>query len=102
TLDAEGLADSGRCPTCGGTAEAVHDRYRRAPHDLPWRGSVVRLVVTVRRFRCPNLRCPRATFAEGFGVALPGRARRTADAAALLLHFARVAGGEGGARLAGA
>jgi transposase len=56
--------------------------------------------VTVRRFRCRNPRCERATFAEGFGEALPRRAHRTAAASQLLLRFAVVAGGEAGARLA--
>jgi hypothetical protein len=30
----------------------VHDRYVSQPLELPWRGLVVRVRLTVRRFRC--------------------------------------------------
>lgn len=99
-LEAEGTAREARCPTCGVPSGRVHDRYRRRPSDLPWRGRVVRLVVTVRRFRCDARGCPRATFAERFDPAVARGTRRTADATAFLLALARAAGGEGGARLA--
>ena len=100
TLVAEGSRPSSCCPSCGAASTAVHDRYRRRPVDLPWRGHTVRLVLTVRRFRCPTTACPRATFAEEFGAALPRYARRTLPARGLLLRFALAAGGEAGARLA--
>jgi hypothetical protein len=54
----------------------------------------------VRRFRCATPTCPRQTFAEAFRPALARYARRTADAAAVLLRFAVAAGGEAGDRLA--
>jgi transposase len=100
TLVAHGHAAHGRCPDCGTVSRTVHDRYQRRPLDLPWRGQPVRLLVTVRRFRCPTARCDRLTFAEDFGAALPHRAQRTAAAAHLLLQFGYIAGGEAGARLA--
>lgn len=99
-LEVEGSRDTARCPMCHTLTQQVHDRYQRRPLDLPWRGSVVRLHLMVRRFRCPNRACPRATFAEDFGPALPRFARRTTDATALLLQVACATGGEGGARLA--
>jgi transposase len=99
-LEAAGMVAAGRCPTCGGRSDHVHDRYQRRPLDLPWRGHVVRLHLTVRRFRCANPQCPRATFAEDFGPHLPRHAWRTADADHLLLSLALTAGGEGGSRLA--
>lgn len=83
-------------------SDRVHDRYQRQPLDLPWRGWVVRLVITVRRFRCRNRACSRRTFAEEFPETLPRRARRTAAATELLLTLACTAGGEAGARLAAA
>ena len=100
TLVAHGHAAHGRCPACGTVSRTVHDRYQRRPLDLPWRGQPVRLLVTVRRFRCPNARCDRLTFAEDFGAALPHRAQRTAAATQRLLQFGAAAGGEAGARLA--
>ena len=51
-LEAEGSAATGACPSCGCSSGSVHDRYTRKPVDLPWRGWVVRLVLTARRFRC--------------------------------------------------
>lgn len=99
-LEGEGGAESAACPACRTPSSSVHDRYARRPLDLPWRGWVVRLVLTVRRFRCSAAGCPRKTFAEDFGQRLPRRARRTAEAGALLVTLAWTAGGEAGARLA--
>ncbi len=98
-LDAEGTGKRAPCLGCGTWSRQVHDRYQRWPL-VPWRSSVVRLHLMVRRFRCPNRVCPRATFAEDFGLSLPRFARRTTDATALLLHLACTAGGEVGARQA--
>jgi len=90
----------GRCPSCQGASDKVHDRYLRRPFDLPWRGRTVRLSLTVRRFRCLNPACERGTFAEDCGPDLPRYARRTLEATNHLLQVARVAGGEVGARIA--
>src|SRR5262245_9212035 len=100
-LDVEAAGGSAPCPSCGGLAATVHDRYRRCPRDLAWRGWPVRWAVTVRRFRCPTPGCPRRTFAERFGPALARYARRPAAATAVLEQVARALGGEAGARLAG-
>jgi transposase len=51
-LEAAGLSEAAACPGCGTVSDSVHDRYRRRPLDLPWRGRIVRLILTVRRFRC--------------------------------------------------
>ncbi|MDQ3854960.1 MAG: ISL3 family transposase [Chloroflexota bacterium] len=99
-LEAEGLAAAARCPDCGVESQVVHDRYRRRPCELPWRGRRVRLALTVRRFRCGNRTCGRATFAEDLGPTVERRARRTTEATALLRTVVRIAGGEAGARLA--
>jgi transposase len=98
-LEAHGIASDARCPSCGSVCSRVHGRYVRRPIGLPWRGCTVRLVVTVRRFRCDHRRCRRATFAEVLDH-LPRRARRTAEVTALMLGVVNAAGGERGARLA--
>lgn len=72
----------------------------RRPLDLPWRGQSVRLILTVRRFRCINPECERYTFAEDCGPNLPRYARRTLEASKHLLLLVLIAGGEAGARLA--
>lgn len=100
-VDVEGVGDQARCPACGATSGRVHGRYRRRPLDLPWRGHSVRLVVTVRRFRCDEPDCGVLTFAQEL-ARLRVRERRTEDATALLLWVVRIAGGEKGARLAAA
>jgi transposase len=100
-LDAEVLGESARCPACQTESFKVHDRYKRRPMDLPWRGRKARMVVTVRRFRCVNRRCKRKTFAQDCGPTLVPLARRTAAADETLLDVARTAGGEGGSRMAG-
>lgn len=99
-LEGQGTEASAPCPTCGATTASIHDRYVRRPLDLPWRGHVVRLVLTVRRFRCLTRACPRRTFTEPFGPQLARRGQRTAEADTLLVSLAWTAGGEGGARLA--
>lgn len=100
-LDAEVLGESARCPACQTESFKVHDRYRRRPMDLPWRGRKARVVVTVRRFRCVNHLCNRKTFAQDCGPTLPPLARRTTAANETLLYIAMIAGGESGARMAG-
>ncbi len=99
-LEAEGIASSAQCPSCGTPSSRVHERYTRHPMDLPWRGHKARLLLTARRFRCTNDSCSRYTFAENFGEGLPKYARRTKEATCLLVDFALKAGGEEGARLA--
>ncbi|TAK36770.1 MAG: ISL3 family transposase [Chloroflexota bacterium] len=99
-LQAEMITESAPCPSCHTQSTKIHDRYVRRPADLPWRGHPVRLVVTVRRFRCVNSACDRATFAENCGPDLPRYARRTADAQVYLFQLACTSGGEVGARLA--
>lgn len=54
------------CPLCGTVAHRMHSRYRRRVADLPCAGRQVTLVLTVRKFFCPNPTCPRKIFAEQF------------------------------------
>ena len=100
TLEAEATTTTAACPACGIISQRIHDRYDRHPQDLPWRGCPVRLILRVRRFRCTNWACERATYAEGFGPSLRRRARRTADVQSFLVQLAWMVGGEAGARLA--
>jgi len=99
-LDAQGQGDEAACPSCGGACQRVHDRYRRSPLDLPWRGFVVRLAVTVRRFWCDHPGCRRKTFAEDFGAPLRRRSRFTADVLGELRDLGQALGARPGARMA--
>lgn len=90
-----------RCPCCGRLSYRLHSRYLRTLADLPWAGTPVRFRVTVRRFRCDNVRYPQAIFAERLDAVAGAYARRTTRQREALLEIAFALGGEAGARLAG-
>jgi transposase len=47
------------CPVCGAATARLHSHYRRTVADLPWSGRRVKLLLRVRKFRCPEAGCPR-------------------------------------------
>lgn len=88
-----------RCPDCGKSSSRVHSYYARSPADFPVPAGCVRLHLRVKRFRCQNKACSRATFVEVFPDLLEKYARRT-----VRLHKAQEAiafalGGQAGSRL---
>jgi transposase len=52
------------CPSCGWQSDKAHSRYRRHLADLPWEGAAVKLILSVRKFFCPNPACRRQIFCE--------------------------------------
>jgi transposase len=56
-------AATARCPQCGRRSRRVHSRYTRRLVDEPV-GRAMVIHLRVRRFLCPNRRCPKKTFAE--------------------------------------
>jgi len=98
-ISAQGTQPGAACPNCHTVSQAVHSRYRRHPADLPNLGSEVRLVLSVRRFYCRNIVCPRRTFAEPLPDRLAPWARRTRRLAATQGKVGVTCGGEAGARL---
>src|SRR5438067_2249282 len=99
TITARALTATSACPSCSGSSTHVHSYYTRSPQDLPISGRRVRLVLQVRRFRCPNAHCPRRTFAERLPN-LPVSARQTSRLGAILESIAIVLSGQAGSRLA--
>jgi transposase len=97
-ISAQGTQPGGACPNCHTVSQAVHSRYRRHPADLPNLGSEVRLVLSVRRFYCRNMVCPRRTFAEPLPDLLAPWARRTRRLAVTQGKVGVTCGGEAGAR----
>ncbi|MBV9357076.1 MAG: transposase family protein, partial [Chloroflexi bacterium] len=59
----------------GSRPGAAHSRYERRVADEPISGRPVEIHLQIRRFRCPNLRCPRQTFAEQVPHLVERRAR---------------------------
>jgi len=88
------------CPNCNNASERVHSNYSRSPKDLPLAGFALGLVLHVRRFRCVNPSCDRATFAERLPELVAPAARRTARLSLNLQNLALALGGEAGARYA--
>jgi hypothetical protein len=100
TVEATSAAAAGICPECGVVSTRVHRRYRRVVQDLPSGGRLVRVGLTVRRFRCGTPDCPRRTFAEQVdGVTRPHRSR-VQRLEAVLGAFGAALGGRAGTRLA--
>ena len=64
TIAARVSGDVACCPGCGGASHRVHSRYQRTIADLPLAGYRVTIHLLVRRFRCVDPACPRATVAE--------------------------------------
>src|SRR3989304_1261916 len=78
-IRAHSTALEAMCPNCHQSSSRVHSHYTREPRDLPSSGRKVRLVLSVRRFRCQNVDCTRKTVADrrpprlGWGITLASR-----------------------------
>jgi len=86
-------------PTCEMPSSRIHSHHQRQPADLPWGTRALRLILRVRRFRCPVPDCSRRIFTERFPHLLRPHARRTARAQEVVRAVALALGGEAGARL---
>jgi transposase len=91
---------SAACPACENVSGRLHSHYERTVSDLPWGGRSVRLLLEVRRFRCPEPSCPRRIFAERLPSVVEPYARKTTRLREVLLLVGFALGGEAGARLA--
>src|SRR5215218_7403216 len=87
------------CPTCGRKTSRLHSHYRRAVADLPWGGRQVRLLLNVRKFRCPRKECPRRVFTERLPNLVEPHARKTTRLQEVLELVGFALGGNAGARL---
>jgi transposase len=94
-------AAQARCPACGAVSSRVHGGYARVVADGAAGGRPVRIALSVRRFRCPEPSCPKATFAEqAAGVSARYR-RRSVPLLGMLAGFGQELAGRAAARLAG-
>lgn len=87
------------CPVCAQKTVSLHSHYWRTVADLPWSGRRVRLVLEVRKFRCPHRECPRRIFTERLPDLVEPYARKTVRLHEVLELVGFALGGEAGARL---
>jgi hypothetical protein len=90
-----------RCPLCGAVSSRVHGGYARVVADGAAGGRPVLIALSVRRFRCPEPSCPRATFAEQAGGVSERYRRRSVPLLGMLAGFGLELAGRAAARLAG-
>jgi transposase len=88
------------CPLCQEPSEHLHGHYQRTVVDLPCSGRQVTLLLTVRKFICLNLACPRVIFAERLPDLVQPRVRSTMRLLASLRSLGFATSGEAGSRLA--
>jgi len=90
----------GVCPDCGTPSSSCHSRYVRTLSDLPISGAVVKLRLSIRRFRCRQPSCRRKTFSEPLAPSLGRRhGRRVARCDGLLHAVGLALGGRPGSRM---
>ncbi|MFE7568209.1 transposase family protein [Streptomyces sp. NPDC057539] len=97
---AKGHAGGASCPDCGRFSGRVHDRYQRRLRDLPLADHAFVIRLTVRRFICGSMSCPRRTFAEPFSRLAVPHARFTTRLKRALEQAGLALAGRAGARLA--
>ena len=88
------------CSVRGHETWRVHSRYDRHLAEVPVFGRRVRLQMTVRRFLCPELACPRRIFVEPLNGFAAKHARTTTRLDHTHYAIGSALGGEAGARLA--
>lgn len=76
-VEAKGRCKSACCPDCRWRSRSIHSHYCRFLSDLSVADQSASLCLQVRRFRCYNPTCSRATFAETFPELVTPHAQRT-------------------------
>lgn len=99
-VDVALLARTVDCPRCGEATDRVHSRYIRRLHDLPCCGRRLHLVISARKFRCPNPACSQSIFCERLPDLAEVYARTTGPLTESHRAIGFAVGGEPGARLA--
>ena len=76
-----------QCPYCGSVSKQVHSIYPRKFRDLPIQGMKVEIIISNRKFFCPNEECAHKTFAESYECLLR-MARRSRQLTQAIVHTA--------------
>ncbi len=99
-VQAQSLTSTAACPACNHKSDRIHSYYRRTLKDLPIADHIVRLHLTVRRFRCLNPTCSHRTFVESLGALALKHAQRTQRFTSATTAVGMALGGEAGQRTA--
>ena len=94
------VAPTAVCPDCTMPSSSIHSRYQRRLADLPWGSLAIHLQLTVRKFVCRQLTCPRRIFTERLPDLIATYARKTHRLITALRAIGLALGGNAGARLA--
>jgi transposase len=87
------------CPVCAHLSPRIHSSYRRSLTDLPWAGRTVRIALSVRKFFCTTVTCPRRIFTERLPTVVIPYAQKTVRLTDVHRLIGFALGGEAGARL---
>jgi transposase len=90
---------SSPCPGCATPSTAVHSAYRRKPMDLPCTGRRIRLLLSVRKFFCRVVSCPRKIFTERIPELIEPSSRLTTRLRVAVQEIGFATCGKGGERL---
>lgn len=88
------------CPLCQHFSERIHGSYGRTVADVPCGGRKVTLALTVRKFVCGTVDCPRKIFTERLPDLVQSYARMTNRLSEVLQTLGFATCGEVGERLA--
>src|ERR1039457_209807 len=94
-------ARQARCPLCGAVSSRVHGGYARVVADGAAGGRPGLIVLSVRRFRCPEPSCAKVTFAEQAGGVSARYRRRSVPLLGMLAGFGLELAGRAAAPMAG-
>ena len=90
---------SSPCPLCSTPSDAIHSYYRRKPVELPCAGQPIRLLLSVRKFFCRVVTCPRKVFTERIPEFIQPSSRLTTRLRTLVQAICLAFNGNGGVRL---
>src|SRR5260370_26765563 len=78
----------------------LHSSYARTVADIPCAGQPVRIILRVRKFRCPDSACAQKVVTERFAEYLRPWARKTRRLVEALTSLGLASGGRGTQRVA--
>jgi transposase len=87
------------CPLCSTPSSAIHSSYRRKPRDLPCVGRPIRLRLSVKKFVCRQVQCPRKIFTERLPDLIEVSSRLTKRLRSAVQEIGVATCGKGGERL---